>query len=262
MKRAVKIRPPRPSEQAVGSAVDPCNASARPVILLGGGARRAASEAQSLVERLDAPVVMTINGRGLIPAGHPLEVSASPSLNSVRELISDADLVLDFGAKLGQTDYNLFDREPFSVSPPLIRADIDPVQIARNQPSDVALVGDARAAMRDLLSALDPEPKHANGAARAEVARMAAMDEQDEKYTTLIRILEGILVEIPNAIVVGDSTQLTYAGNLYLPIGTKARRFNSACGFGVLGYALPAAIGARVAMPESPVVCIAGDGGL
>ncbi len=262
VKRAAKIYPPRPSEQAVASAVDLCNASARPVILLGGGSRRAASEAQSLAERLDAPVVMTINGRGLIPAGHPLEVSASPSLNSVRELISDADLVLAFGTELGRTDYNMFDREPFSVSSPMIRADIAPVQIARNQPSDVALVGDAGAAMRDLLSALDPESKHADGSARAEVTRKAAKAEQDAKYTTLISILEGILTEVPNAVIVGDSTQLTYAGNLYLPIGIEARWFNSACGFGALGYALPAAIGARIAMPENPVICIAGDGGL
>ena len=230
--------------------------------MLGGGARSAAVEAQNLAERLDAPVVMTINGRGLIPAGHPLEVSASPSLNSVREMISDADLVLAFGTELGRTDYNMFDREPCSITSPMIRADIDPVQIARNQPSDVALVGDAGAAMRDLLFALNPEVKNAEGAVRAKATRKAAMNEQDEKYTTLINILEGILAEIPNAVVVGDSTQLTYAGNLYLPIGSAARWFNSASGFGALGYALPAAIGARIAMPKNPVVCIAGDGGL
>ena len=113
---------------------------------------------------------MTINGRGLVPAGHPLQVSASPSLASIRELVHHADLVLAFGTELGRTDYNMFDRAPFSVSSPLIRADIDPVQIARNQPSDIALVG--------------------------------------------------------------DSTQLTYAGNLYLPIAHAAGWFNSACGFG------------------------------
>ena len=262
IKRATKIHPPRPSEYAVASAVDLCNDSKRPVILLGGGARGAAIEAQNLAERLDAPVVMTINGRGLVPAGHPLEVSASPSLNSVREMILDADLVLAFGTEMGRTDYNMFDREPFSISSPMIRADIDPVQIARNQPSDVALVGDAGAAMRDLLSALGPESKHGDGTERADVTRKAAMAEQDEKYTTLIGILEGVLAEIPNAVIVGDSTQLTYAGNLYLPIGANARWFNSACGFGALGYALPAAIGARIAIPETPVVCIAGDGGL
>lgn len=262
IKRAAKIYPPRPSEQAVACAVDLCNGSKRPVILLGGGARSAATEAKNLAERLDAPVVMTINGRGLIPAGHPLEVSASPSLNSVREMIFDADLILAFGTELGRTDYNMFDREPFSISSPMIRADIDPVQIARNQPSEVALLGDARAAMRDLLTVLGSEAKHANGAERADVTRKAAMAEQDEKYITLINILEGVLTEIPNAVIVGDSTQLTYAGNLYLPIGSKARWFNSACGFGALGYALPAAIGARIAMPENPVVCVAGDGGL
>ncbi|MCF6273830.1 MAG: 5-guanidino-2-oxopentanoate decarboxylase [Rhodobacteraceae bacterium] len=261
LKRAAKIHRPRPSEQAIKSAVKLCNTSQCPVILLGGGARGAAEAAQQLAERLDAPVVMTINGRGLVAAGHPLEVPASPSLHSVRELINKADLVLAFGTELGRTDYNMFDREPFSITAPLIRADIDPVQIARNQPSDIALVGDAGAAMRDLLVALGP-PKKADGAARAKATRKAAMVEQDQKYTILIGILESIFAAVPDAVIVGDSTQLTYAGNLYLPITSSARWFNSACGFGALGYGLPAAIGARVAAPERPVICIAGDGGL
>jgi len=197
-----------------------------------------------------------------VPADHPLGVPASPSLHAVRELISNADLVLAFGTELGRTDYNMVDRAPFMVAAPLIRADIDPVQIARNQPSDIALVGDAGAAMRDLLSMLEPASKNANGAARARATRKAAMAEQDDKYTALIAILEGIFAAVPNAVIVGDSTQLTYAGNLYLPIGNAARWFNSACGFGALGYGLPAAIGARVAAPQQPVICIAGDGGL
>ncbi len=259
-KRAAKIHPPRPSEQAIKQAAALCNEAVRPVILLGGGARGAGQAAQALAERLDAPAIMTINGRGLVPAGHPLQVSASPSLASIRDLINNADLVLAFGTELGRTDYNMFDRTPFSVSAPLIRADIDPVQIARNQPSDIALVGDAGAAMRDLLSML--VPKNAKGAKRAKSARKAAMAEQDQKYTTLITILDGIFSAVPNAVMVGDSTQLTYAGNLYLPIAHAARWFNSACGFGALGYGLPAAIGARVAAPQNPVICIAGDGGL
>ncbi len=262
VKRAAIIHPPRPSEHAVMQAAKLCDAAIHPVILLGGGARGAGAAAQKLAERLDAPVVMTINGRGLVPAGHPLEVSASPSLRAVRELIHSADLVLAFGTEMGRTDYNMFDGEPFSLSAPLIRSDIDPVQIARNQPSDIALVGDAGAALHDLLSALAPEPKKADGAARAKASREAALAEQDQKYRTLISILGDIVTAVPDAVVVGDSTQLTYAGNLYLPISTSTRWFNSACGFGALGYALPAAIGARAAQPERPVICIAGDGGL
>jgi acetolactate synthase-1/2/3 large subunit len=260
--RAAKIYPPRPSQHAITSAAELCHAARQPVILLGGGARGAGDDAKILAEQLDAPVMMTINGRGLIPAGHPLEVSASPSLNSVREMIHGADLVLAFGTELGRTDYNMFDREPFSVSAPMIRADIDPIQIARNQPSTIALVGDAGAAMLDLHSTLGSMAKNADGASRAKATRKSAMNEQDSKYTKLINILEGILIEIPDAIIVGDSTQLTYAGNLYLSIGSQARWFNSACGFGALGYALPAAIGARIAKPNNPVVCIVGDGGL
>ncbi len=261
-RRAARIYPPRPAREAVGTAVEMCRTAKRPVILLGGGARSAAAEAQALAERLDAPSVMTINGRGLVPAGHPLEVSASPSLNAVRELVAGADLVLAFGTELGRTDYNMFDRAPFALSSPLIRADIDATQIARNQPSKVALVGDAGAAIRDLLQGLGSERVNANGAARAKAARDAALAEQDQKYRTMIKFLETIQNTVPDAYIVGDSTQPVYAGNLYFAVAKSARWFNSACGFGALGYALPAAIGARVAAPQHPVICIAGDGGL
>lgn len=262
IKRANKIYPPRPSEQAIADAVELCNAAKKPVILLGGGACGAATEANNLAEQLDAPVVMTMNARGLIPAGHPLEVSASPSLNSVRQMIADADLVLAFGTEMGRTDYNRSDGEPFSVSCPLIRTDIDPVQIARNHPSEVALIGDAGAAMHDIISSMDGDIPRSGGAQRAAATRKNALEEQDSKYTKLIEVLESITTEVPDGIIVGDSTQLTYAGNLYLPISGSARWFNSSSGFGALGYALPAAIGARVAAPQNPVICLTGDGGL
>lgn len=265
LKRATALYPPRPAAQAVAQAVDLCRLAKKPVIFLGGGARNDADAALALAERLDAPVVMTINARGIIPADHPLGVSASPSLNAVRALANDADLVLAFGTEMGRTDYNMYDREPFSISAPLIRADIDPVQMARNTLCDVALIGDAGAAMRDLLPGLGTKGDTGggtDGAARALAARKAAFDELPDKYQTLIGVLETISDTVPDGYIVGDSTQLTYAGNLYHPVGKSARWYNSACGFGALGYALPAAIGARVAAPDHPVICLAGDGGL
>ena len=73
-----------------------CRKAERPVLLLGGGARNAAAQAQGLAARLDAPAVMTVNARGLLPPTHPLAVPASPSVQAVRDLVADADLVLAF----------------------------------------------------------------------------------------------------------------------------------------------------------------------
>ena len=259
-KRHTKILPPRPARKAMQQAIELCRNAKNPVIFLGGGCRKNPALALELAERLDAPTIMTINARGLIPAGHPLAVPASPSLNAIRDLANTADLVLVFGSEMGRTDYNVFECEPFTTKASLIRCDIDPVQMARNTPCDVALVGDAAEAMQDLLAEL-PQNQN-NGASRAAGARKAALAEQPEKYQNLINILESIQKTVPNAYIIGDSTQLPYAGNMYFALNSTARWFNSACGFGALGYGLPAAIGAKVAAPDSPVICLAGDGGL
>ncbi len=260
LNRAANILPARPARAAMEQAITLCQNAKSPVIFLGGGCRKNAEIAVELAERLDAPTVMTINARGIIPAGHPLEISASPSLNAIRDLANNADLVLAFGTEMGRTDYNVFEREPFAVKAPLIRCDIDPIQMVRNTACDVALVGDAGEAMHDLLAGL--KPSRNNGAARAATARKAALAEQPDKYQKLITLLETLQNTVPDAYIIGDSTQLSYAGNMYFPVNSTARWYNSACGFGALGYALPASIGAKVAAPNTPVICLAGDGGL
>jgi acetolactate synthase-1/2/3 large subunit len=77
-----------------------------------------------------------------------------------------------------------------------------------------------------------------------------------------IRLLELIRDTLPSAVLVGDSTQLVYAGNLAYAAASPGSWFNSATGYGTLGYALPASTGAGLAAPERPIVCLVGDGGL
>jgi acetolactate synthase-1/2/3 large subunit len=77
-----------------------------------------------------------------------------------------------------------------------------------------------------------------------------------------VKFLEEVRAALPGATIVGDSTQAVYAGNLYYEGDAPHGWFNSATGYGTLGYALPAAIGAKLAAPERPVICLAGDGGL
>ncbi|MBK8457834.1 MAG: hypothetical protein IPL47_12595 [Phyllobacteriaceae bacterium] len=243
-------------ESAVTRAAALLSAANRPAILAGGGARRAEAQLRALADALGAPVVATVNARGLMH-GHRLLVPASPSLVAVRRLIADADAVLALGAEFGPTDPDMYAVGGFPEIANLIRVDIDPAQLARG-PSGLHLRGDAATTAAALLARIAPRGR--DGAARAAATRIAALAGLSPAYRAQIALLETIRDALPGAIIAGDSTQPVYAGNLFFD--HDAHWFNSATGYGALGYALPAAIGAALACPDRPVVSLIGDGGL
>lgn len=252
---------PRANAETLAAAAALCRDAVRPAILAGGGAVGAAPELAALAERLDAPVVTTVNGRGLM-AGHPLCVPASPSLATVRALLAASDLVLAIGTEMGPTDYDMYVDGGFPELARLIRIDIDAGQIARGPAADPALLSTAKAACRDLLDALPGGAADNDGAVRAAATRQTSINCLSPKMRGEIGIIDTIREALPGCIIVGDSTQLIYAGNLYCEIDRVNGWFNAATGYGALGYSLPAAIGAAIAAPGSPVVCIVGDGGI
>lgn len=235
------------------------SAARQVVILTGGGAKTAGAELQALAERLDAPVVQTVNARGLMH-GHPLTVPASPSLQAVRDLIEGADCVLALGTELGPTDYDMYATGTAAAMKSLIRVDICPEQLARHEAA-LAIQGRVDEAISALLSALPGTPTPSQGAARAEHARAAAFEEIGPDYRAQVEVLNAMRNAVPNALMIGDSTQPIYAGNLYYDHDRAGGWFNAATGYGALGYGIPAAIGGALAAPDAPVVCIAGDGG-
>ena len=230
----------------------------RVVILAGGGAKRAEAALGQLAERLDAPVVLTVNARGMMHK-HPLGIPASPSLNAVRATIAEADFVLAVGTEFGPTDYDMYALGEMPAMKRLARIDICAAQLARHA-AEMTLKADAGAALEALLAAVFDKPI-GDGAARAEAARKAAWDELSEDYRMMCGMLDVIREARPGALVVGDSTQPIYAGNLFYDHDVAGGWFNAATGFGALGYAIPAGIGAQFAKPHQPVVVIAGDGG-
>ena len=107
--------------------------------------------------------------------------------------------------------------------------------------------------------------RHGDGAARAEAVRRAglrAIEAITPAFGRHIEVLDRIRDTLPGAVLVGDSTQLVYGGNLGYNAATPGSWFNSATGYGTLGYALPASTGASIAAPDRPMVCLVGDGGL
>ena len=292
---------PAPDREALSTAARMLQGAERPLLLAGGGARGCGDRLRALAEGLDAPVVMTVNGRGLMPFGHPLGVSASPSLQAVRRAIEEADVVLAVGTELGPTDYDMYGRGGFQIPGQLIRIEIDAMQMVRNRAPDLPLLADAELTLAALAEALganrtrggeeseqnsasspgtgevesarSAEPGEAppatlrarsgdRGSQTAESVRSAAWAELSPAMRRQVGVLNTVRDALPGCAIVGDSTQAVYAGNLFFEAGAPGGWFNSATGYGTLGYALPAAIGAKLAAPERPVVCLAGDGGL
>ncbi len=257
--RAARVTRPAPDPEAVARAAAALAGARAPLILAGGGAVGAAQAVRQLAEALDAPVVMTTNARGILPPDHPLGVSLSPSMAATRALIAGADVVLAIGTEMGPTDYDFFEDGGFELSGMLIRADLDAAQIQRGTAPAMAIVGDARLTAEALAAGIGTSGMK-DGAARAAAAQAGrtALPRAIQGDLHLLDLVRGTL---PEALIVGDSTQLVYAGNTAFAAATPGSYFNSATGFGTLGYGLPAAVGARLS-GDRPVVALSGDGGL
>ena len=243
----------------------------RPLILAGGGAIDAAPELTRLAEQLEAPVALTINAKGMLPSSHPLLIGSTQTLVATRALVADADVVLAIGTELAETDYDVTFAGGFEIPGTLLRVDIDPDQTVRNYTPQVALVADAQSAAQALLDGIAKHPLAPRtadwGPTRAASLRteLATLwDASTQAQTLFLQTVQDTLAE---AVFVGDSTQPVYTGNLTFNPERPRRWFNSSTGYGTLGYALPAAIGAWLGGGSSrdnrpPVVCLIGDGGL
>lgn len=254
---------PQPSVPAIEAAVALCRAARNPLILAGGGAVWADAAVTDLAEALAAPVVTTTNGRGLL-AGHPLAVPASPSLEAVRALMRDSDLVIAIGTQFGPTDYDAYEDGGFVRPENLVRIDIDPQAEATSFPATVTIAADAGVAAATLAIALregGAAQDRSAAEARAAATRKAAFESLSPKMRSMIEVLRTIRDTLPGCTMAGDSTQLAYAGNLYWDAAAPRTWFNSATGYGSLGYGPPAAVGASVALGADPVICLVGDGG-
>src|SRR5690606_13789183 len=257
--RAPELFRPGPDAAGLASAAAMLEGAKRPLLLCGGGAVRGASAIRRLAETLDAPVLMTTNGRGILPPDHPLAVSLSPSLEAARALVREADVVLALGTEFGRTDYDFNEDGGFDLPGRLIRVDIDPAQCRRGPAAAAAIVSDAGAAATAL--AADLRPRQRGGAGRA-AAAMAGLAELTAPYRADLKMLALVRDTLPGLVLVGDSTHAAYAANCAYAAPLPGGFFGASTGFGTLGYALPAAVGAAIGAPDRPVVAVMGDGGL
>lgn len=249
---------PGPSSYAITECVDLLKTAKNPLIAIGGGAVKATDEVIELAQRLDAPVINTVNAKGVMPYSHPLAIGGSGSCPAVRHALVNADVVLAVGTEFGETDYDYFFEDGVEIKGKLIRIDIDSNQLTRNIRSDLAICSDATLALQALIQSLDlASGDRTLGVARAKIIRDDIRATRNSGYE---QFFDAILTALPEVIIAGDSTQPVYYAWLHHETEKPRRYFHSASGFGTLGYAIPAAIGAKLAMPASPVIGLIGDG--
>ena len=258
-------QPPPAAAAPPGSIADAAqllSAADRPVIWAGGGVLRSGGwEALvQLAERIDAPVATTYMGKGAIAEDHPLACGSAPDDRGFQELLTDADAVLCVGTELGAettAQYGLQFRGR------LIQIDADARRIGATYPA-LALVGDAKATLNDLLRRLPmgADTAKSSGRQRAREVRERIDRGLDAQPRDLERgLLATIRSVLPrDAVHAWDMTILGYWAGAHFDALTP-RRFLYPLGSGTLGYAWPAALGARAALPQTPALAVVGDGG-
>ncbi len=257
---AVEARIESSSRHEIDGIVKACQKAKRISIIAGGGATGSGVLIASLSERLDAPLITTINARG-IGKGNDLSVPLSPSLECTRTLLEESDLVIALGTEFGPTDYNIYKSLPKIRFKSLIRVDIDENQLLKGPKADIAVCSDIDGFLKHLMELLPTTTRNHGGRARARQAIEEVKSILSPEEMNYINIIHAIQKELPGSILVGDSNQISYAGNLYCHIYRDIGWFNAATGYGALGYSVPAAIGASLADPRAPLVCLVGDGG-
>jgi 5-guanidino-2-oxopentanoate decarboxylase len=235
----------------------------RPLFIAGGGARGAASALRELVERLDAYLVTTAAGKGLLPEAHPANLGCSLPYAPTQRLIAEADVVVAVGTGLSETDIYTTDRQ--AVLGRLVRVDIRELADERH-PATESVCSDAAPFLAALAAALATRAAPVTGwrkTAGDAAAHRAAIDAAADAPTRVMRqALEAIRAALPvDAVVFSDMTQIAYLGNYAFPMDTPGG-WHHPSGYGTLGFAMPAALGAKIALPQRAVVALHGDFGL
>ena len=260
--------PPMPPQAHIARAADLLLAAKRPGMFVGWGARNGATEAAAIAEFVQAPVSTTLQGLSAFSAKHPLHTGfgfGPASVPASRNAFSDCDCLLAVGTRFAEIATGSFG---VTVPENLIHVDINPQVFSANYPAKVALEGDAKAVLAALLAELQSrsQPRAADAARQAKIAAdKKAYREQwyahDSKgRVNPARFFDALRARLPDdgVVVVDDGNHTYLTAELFAVhrTGTLAVPTDFNC----MGYAVPAAVGAKLARPKSEVVAVVGDG--
>jgi acetolactate synthase-1/2/3 large subunit len=246
----------------------------RPVILAGGGCIQAGAHAElrRVAEALQAPVLATMMGKGVFPEDHPLAAEHTGSNGTIcgNHFSREADVILAVGTRFAeQTSSSYKHGESFAVPPTrILQIDLDPREIGKNYPVEVGVVADARAALCALADALEerrreiPDRREYILEAASWKGRWRAMirERWDPAALSMSQAIATLREVLPREGIVIASAGHPQIQMFQEFVSYEPRTWLTPGGYSTMGFTVPAAIGAKLAAPEVPVVGVAGDG--
>lgn len=270
--RSAAVQPtasrPEIDEKALSSTISAISAAKRPLVIAGGGVNSAECwvELREFAERNRLPVATTISAKGAFPEGLPL--SAGQLWDSVaRQAAEHADVVLALGCRFSERSTASWG---LRINGTLVQVDIDPAEIGRNYPASIAVNAD----IKDFLARLDLGVRDECGPERVVWSSRIEQDRKERKAQlgaapeprsdalprpqAVFQRLAGVIPD--DAVIVAETGHAFWWAALMLEV-KRPRSFLSPAGNSTLGFGLPAALGAKCARGDRPVVCLVGDGG-
>jgi acetolactate synthase-1/2/3 large subunit len=260
---------PEPSTELVRQAAQVISQARQPVIVAGGGVVASGAEAElvQLAEMLSIPVVTSLNAKGSIPENHPLAVGVVGAYSRwcANRVVAEADLVIYLGSGTGSQVTNEW-KVP-APGTPTVEINIDASELGRSYPSQAALQGDVQASLRKLMDMMEPLGPRTEWVGRAQqlVADWREEVSVHVNSDTAPMRPERLCQEISNFLP-SDSILVSDTGHAGIWTGTMLDLNHPEQSFircaGSLGWGFPAAMGAKCAAPDRPVLCFTGDGGI
>ncbi len=257
---------PALESESVERTVELLHGARRPLIYVGAGAARAGDGLVALAERLEAPVSTTFQGKGVFPENHPLFLwpgfgrSAPPF---AREIAAECDLTLAVGCRFSEVGTGSYG---FEIPGPLIHVDIDPTVLGANYDTEVAVVADSSEFIQAVLTRLEEVEGSRDTVLRDRIreghaaVRAGWLSNVGGDLVTPAHLL-GSLQDIlgPQTVYTTDSGNGTFLAMEMLRL-SRPGKYLAPIDFSCMGYSVPAAVGAKLALPDCPVVALAGDG--
>ena len=257
-----------PDVTQIEKAIDMIISSTKPMILAGGGVIISSSfaELQSIAELLNIPVVTTFKGKGSFPEDHPLSLGpiGMHGHAEANKLMTEVDCVLAIGTRFSDRSVGTFDE--FEKKLKIIHMDIDPAEIGKNQTTNIAVVGNVQTSLRMMIKLILQKKlkKVINSEWMKHVKEVKEYWRDNLKIhpgeMSAARILRKLRNTLPKkSIITTEVGQHQMWASLFFDV-IEPGTFFSSTGLGTMGWGFPAAIGAKIAAPNVPVVDIAGDG--
>lgn len=261
---------PEPEMQHVRDALAALARAERPVIVAGGGVVRSGAQRElvALAEKLQIPVVTSLNAKAAILDSHPLSVgvSGSYSRDCANSTLLEADLVFFVGSRTGGQVTHFWHFPPPGT--PVIQLDISPSELGRNYPNAVSILGDAKVTLQRMIDVAHPKSPDAAKAWTGRVQQLVAKwraEEEPNRVSDAVPIRpERICKEIsdalpPDGVVVSDTGHAGIWTGTMIDFKHPTQRYFRCAGS--LGWGFPGSLGVKCALPDKPVLCFTGDGG-